>query len=490
MSWAPVATAAVVFARLLQLGYYTQPQVDDFDYAAFYARYGFWGSQLKWYQGWNGRYFFNLGSTAMVALVDFGRSYWIVSVVFLLIVLFVHWYALSEALDDEKKSFWAAIVATAFFVVTCPSRSDAYFWGTGVMFYPLANCGLVVFVAIAAHLFAADDERQRRRATAILVALAFVVIGCNESSMLVLDVLVACAAALALVGRRTTFHHWLVVLLACGVFSLVVVKAPGNDVRQSFMNSGWCQNCSRQGLAVALEKSYEQAKTVLWAWTTQPLLLVATVLAWPAAGRVAARAKVRFPGLGAPWVPFAIAFGTAVLVAVSIFPSWWGKGDIALPRTLNVSYLVFLLGWASGAALLSSMSVVTWVPGFSRIASTALSVLMVYLFATHDTFVAVKKDLPLAPLFRRENRLRFAQIRAAVKRGDLEVVVDPIQTRPSQLFVFDLIDCSDNWPNTTYAEAFGLHKIWPSTGRSGSCGPIPAKAQEVVNPYSVQFFPK
>ena len=68
--WAPVAAAVVVFARFVHLGWYAQPQADDFDYSVLYTRYGFWGAQVKWFYGWNGRYFFNAATTAAVTLFE------------------------------------------------------------------------------------------------------------------------------------------------------------------------------------------------------------------------------------------------------------------------------------------------------------------------------------------------------------------------------------------------------------------------------------
>ena len=240
-----------------------------------------------------------------------------------------HYYALREALGGRKlTAVSGAIAASALLVVTSPVRSDAYYWATGVTLYPMANCAMLFWLVSAARLYATDEERIRRRETAILVALSFVIIGCNETSMLVLDALAAGACAIALLRRRACLLQWIVLLAFCGAFSLLVVKAPGNLVRESFMTH-------RGDLKFALDKTTEQTKQLLRDWSTNPLLLVATILGAPAARRAADRARERFPGLGASWVPAAVFAVTASLVWISVFPSWWSKGASAIPRTLD-----------------------------------------------------------------------------------------------------------------------------------------------------------
>lgn len=484
-AWTPVAAALVVFARFVHLGWYAQPQADDFDYSVLYTRYGFWGAQVKWFYGWNGRYFFNAATTAAVVLFDPARSYWAIPTLMFALMFGAHYHALREALGGDRRAAIAgAVAASALLVVTSPVRSDAYYWATGVTLYPLANCAMLLWLVSAARLYATDEARVRWRQTASLVALAFVIIGCNETSMLVLDALVACACVIALRWRRSCLLHGLVALAFCGAFSLLVVKAPGNLVRESFMTH-------RADLRFSLEKTTEQTKELLWAWSTQPLLLLTTLLAAPAACRAADRARARFPGLGASWVPVAALALTGALVWVSVFPSWWSKGAGAIPRTLNVSYAVFLMGWAIAVGLFAALRVVRFERGFARLSAIALSGAAVYVFLTHDVYAAAVRDLATsAPVYRRELRQRYAQIRAAKARGDRDVVVEPITSPPSQLFILDLFACTEGWPNSSYAEHFGLRSIRPRGASIGSCGAVPPAAQGVVNPYSIHLFKK
>ena len=118
-----------------------------------------------------------------------------------------------------------------------------------------------------------------------------------------------------------------------------------------------------------------------------------------------------------------------------------------------------------------------------------LSAALVYLFLTHEVYEAAVKDLrTTAPLYRHELRQRYAQLRAARQRGERDVVVEPVRSPPSQLYLLDLYACSDGWPNSSYAEHFGLRSVRPRGAPIGSCGPVPPAAQKVVNPYSIHLF--
>ncbi len=483
LAWAPVAAAVVVFARFVQLGWYAQPQADDFDFSVLYTRYGFWDAQLKWYYGWSGRYFSNAAVTLAVGALDAARPYWVIpTLLFAFVFWSCYWVFHSSLGGNRMEAFAGATVASALLVATSPARADAYYWAAGGPLYPLANSVLLFWLVAGARLFAAEEAVKRRREAAILVGLAFVIIGCNETSMLVLDAIVAGACAIALLRRRSTLPHWIVVLTCCALFSAFVITAPGNLVRESFM-------FHRGDLQFASVMTTVQTMQLLWAWITQPVLIVATLLAWPFARRGADRARACFPSLAAGWVPAAAFVSTCALVWLSVFPSWWSKGSVAVPRTLNVSYATFLVGWGIACAFLAALRIVTWRSAVTRLSTALLSVALVYLLLTQPTYQAALRDLKTAaPLYRQQLLQRYALIREAKGRGDYDVSVEPISNPPSQFYVLDLLPCTEGWPNSSYAEHFGLRSIRPRGAPMGSCGAVPEAAQKVLNPYSMHLF--
>jgi len=482
--YVPIAAAVLVYARIIQLGFYSQPQADDFDYSVLYTRYGFWGAQVKWFYGWNGRYFFNAATTASVVLVDISKRYWLIPTFLFALVFGCHYYAVRKALPkaSQLEAALGAVVFSAFLVLTSPVRSDAYYWATGVFLYPLANCSLALWLVSAARLYAADEKKTRLREAGILIATAFVTIGCNETSMIVIDAIAGVALMGALIWRRRVLVEWLAVIVCCVAFSILVVKAPGNAVRESFM-------VHRADFKFAFNSTTEQWKTTMWAWCTQPLLLVTTILGWPFLQRAGEELHARVDRLRHPLIPVGAFAFTAFLVWLSIFPSWWSKGAAAIPRTLDVSYAVFLMGWAIGCAFLAGLRVAEWKPGFVRVMTPLLSVAFVYLAISHETYVSTVKDLnTTAPLYRRELRQRYAEIRAAKARGEENVVVEGLKNHPKELYVLDLFACSDGWPNSSYAEHFDVWSVRPRGVPMGSCGAVPPAAQKVVNPYSIHLF--
>jgi hypothetical protein len=478
------ATAAIIVAVFVAIAFYARPQADDFDYAVFHARYGFLESQVRWYLGWNGRYFFNVVSTVAMTAVDPLEHYWVLP----LAVLLTTWGALFCVLRSVQPSrgvrlLGPSLVGMALILLNSPARADAYYWSTGAALYPLANASFVVFCVVVALLFCEPESKKRWKLTAAAAVLAFVTIGCNETSMVVLDLIVIGACVAASFGNRKLLWNCVALLALCAVLSLVVTAAPGNDVRMVLMRF--------RPFANPYQKASGQTLTVLLSWITNPLLLATTLLVWPMAGTFINEVKVRYPVLRNKLVPLLLLVLTPALTWASIFPSWWSKGGPAIPRTLNVTYTVFLLGWFLAVGFFASLTCARFAARQRFSLGWSLATLSAVLWAllSHPTLAAALKDLrEEGPAYYRELGDRYALLATARQIGMKEVLVAPIRHRPANLFVEDVRACKEGWPNSSYAEFFGLRNVRLPGDPQRICSPPPPAVAKVVNPYSLHLF--
>jgi thiosulfate reductase cytochrome b subunit len=473
-------SAAYVVAIYLWLGRYALPQADDFDFGVFYQRFGFWGSQAKWYYGWNGKYTFNAVTTAFVACIDISRHYWIVPFA-IITTVFAAIYWVLRAMDARGSRLAVgrtAMLLTAIVMLGSPSKNDAYYFLVGATVYPIANACLAVLCVPLVRLFT-DRQPRLWRHFALVGFLAAFIIGCNETSMLIVDATIGGAFLAALVWRRSALLQLGLLLALCGALSWVVAHAPGNDVRASFMPH-------TPDFDLAQKAATDQTRKLLAAWTKEPLLFAGSALLWSHAARFFRR--VKRPLFWLAVVPPL----TVATVWLSIFPSWYAKGMAALPRTLNVSYAVFLAGWFLGTGALARVirDHAAAVPTLGRAARFAASWAVVAALLLHPALESALKDVrhDCVPYYE-ELGERFHQLRAAAQGGERDVMVHPLQHQPANLFVMDLGEvCTQNWPNTTYAEFFGLKSVRYFGAPLQECPTITPKARTVVNPYSVQLF--
>lgn len=463
-----------VIGAYFQLARYALPQADDFDYAVFYQRYGFWDAQVKWYHGWNGRYTFNAATTAVMGWLDPVRDYWLITFGILLVMFAAVFYVMRALVAGSwLDALRPSLLVTGLLLLGSPSHNDGYYWATGATLYPLANATLAVLCVPLVRLFTDDAHRWRRFAA--IAVLAAVTIGCNETSMLLLDALIGGACAMALLKKRSILLQLVPILILCVALSYFVSKAPGNDVRGSFMPH-------KPDFDLSVKATTDQARKVLIAWMKDPLLVAATALAWPAAGRVFAKRQVLWLAVIPPLAVF--------VVWLSIFPSWYAKGSGAVERTLNVSYAVFLAGWFASAAALASVvrARITIDEVLPRAAAVVTRLAVVAAMLLHVSLESALKDLRTdCKPYHAELMTRYRALRAAASRGERDVMVAPIVHHPVNLYVLDLADCSDGWPNASYGEFFGVRSVRYVGVPPMQC-PMPPKARTVVNPYSVYLF--
>ncbi len=303
---------------------------------------------------------------------------------------------------------------------------------------------------------------------AVLLAVVVIAIGANETSMLAFTALALLAATLHLRSEWQIAWPWFVVLAVSLLCFAVVYFAPGNDIRAADFPL-------RHDFSRSIRGSLTVGAKTLWIWISDPVWILASLLAPFAFARLHEQSARRFN---------VSAIGIALLVLCTFampfvlqFPAWWSMGGWPPARTLDAVYFLFLVGWYTALAALT-VRVMTRESSdagkrpHGRLAAVVLPVLAVSFSIAvikHDAFETAKTDLmQLARPYHEHLEKRYQRIAEAFANGERSLVVaDFDQPYPRTIFFNDIMRDPGHWRNACYADYFGLERIRRDTSGAG-----------------------
>jgi hypothetical protein len=338
-----------------------------------------------------------------------------------------------------------------------PRKADTFYWITGIFTYPIANAALALFALHYVRMFTFEDQRERRRALLVAAFWIFVTVGCNETAMVLLLIVLGVGLVGSMLFARHHFVPCAILLAVAGACTAAVVLSPGNAVREAFMGP-------HKLLVPTLTNTWAQFKESLDAWTWNAPLYAMTIKFFRPLQSIGLRITKLHPILRQPVVQaLAVLVGLAGIFA-TIATSWWATGSPIIPRTLNITYFVFIYTWFIGVAFIGAYFVgKVSLRRKARLAASAIASLW----------------------------LAYALVKRAHDAGERTVVVPPRTRCPPNVCVRngDISSCAAGWPNSSYSEWFDMESV-RLPGSPYACPPVPQKALEVVNPYSMHLFRK
>ena len=216
------------------LAMFNNPSADDYEAADHTLRSGFWKTQVSNYMGWQGRYF----SEALLSINPLViRSFLIYKLIplMLLMMLFHALYQLVGELAGKyykkRKIFIAALSLLTLYIFNMSSVAQGFYWYSGAMTYQLANILMVYLCVYIIRLHKIQQIGKIMLGTLLCCILVLAIAGLNESSMLLLVLLIL--SMLIWNVYKTQKVNW--ILFTLFIASLIgmyfVVTSPGNSVR-------------------------------------------------------------------------------------------------------------------------------------------------------------------------------------------------------------------------------------------------------------------
>lgn len=449
-----VGTLFGALGPFVVLSFFVHPQNDDWAYAVRAQDAGFWGANVFWYEHWGGRYSANaILSASPLAFGWIGAYRWLP--VLVLALLGVAAFAVASSVAPRallRWRVWLAAIIVALFLAGMPDVAQGIYWWTGAVSYQL---GLVLWLGLVAVVLALP-RRHTRLGRVLALGLAFVLVtaaaGTNELVLAyTIGFLVGVGAMRSWRARRLEIGVLVLAGVAFAVGSAAVL-APGNQMRLAAT--------ARPDIAAALSAAVAEAGRYLAVWTLATPVLPVTALLWPAFA-TAARRHADVPRH--PALVVALVLGVCT---VSFVPSFVAAGAIQ-PRTLNVVYLLFVIGmvftaWTHASRYVAQHDADARLPiGVAMIAALFVAVTA---FRPHANLRVAWSDLlsGSAARYNRELDARYEAI--AHCRGPVCMVPRLSALPPTIAFFDDAVDDSVDddflrvYKASSYAYYFG--KQW------------------------------
>jgi hypothetical protein len=447
--WSMVVPVLVTFLLVLAVAFalfcFAYPRADDLMRAGLRASSGPLAAVVEEYRGWSGRWagtglgYLLAGTPQLESAYPWlllGLAASIVASVYLLI---------SSAFSDHLSCAARWLLAVGFLVLYwtgSPSVPEAFYWLTGSIENQLSvSLGMTLLAGLVRS--ARRDDRNHPVWMAALASLAVFTSGVHELFGMVLGLILCAGTLLAFRLRLPARWTWTATLAACVFGVAFVVLAPGNAVRQHLVDQLAALHAgARTWAALGIGVGYIGQ---CWlGWILDPKLLLATLLVLVTPPYASTNPPWLERGVTQRWwLVFPVLM--VLLAGLMLAAAWYAQGGYLPGRTLSGCYLFFLVGWLATAFFVSRLgrkeSRVT-IPYWPRLAVMTLWCLSLLALGNFRT-AATDLHRNVRP-YDQAMRQRYALIRGAIARGELDVRLSPLPVIPRSLgFQADLVRADD-----------------------------------------------
>ncbi len=324
---------------LLVLSAYNHPSAaDDYCFADTAVRHGFWQAQKFYYDGWTGRYFSNFLVHANPLVWGWYDGFRLIPALSVLGLLASLALFINELLRGQSVWTRAGVTGLLFFLHIMALRSvvEAFFWTAAVASYTVPTALTLTLLAVIMRWYRLPGGWLRSLTVVWAGFLVFATVGSGETNMILLILLLGALFGYVLLFHRR-FDGFLLYLIGVSLVSAwLLFRAPGNAIRMS-------GNPNSANLVGSTVSAFGWLARAVADWLWQTPILILSVLYLPLAHRlVKPGAVTRSLFLAPAWL---VTLAYVGLLGAMVFPSYYGVGIAPVYRVINVTYLVFLLGW-------------------------------------------------------------------------------------------------------------------------------------------------
>lgn len=452
-----VGLLAVAVVPLLMLSFYNHPSpVDDYCYIDTVFKYGYFEAMNYYYTGWTGRYFGILLNHSNPLIVQWAGGFKLLSFLLILGVVGSIYLLIRELLPMRSRLSVLGLTGgmLLLFMLKIMSVVEAFYWMAAFVTYTVPNILTIYWLVVMLRWYQLP-EGNLKKLTAIWAGfLVFAVIGCSETNLTIMVLLVAGWLGYQWVINRK-WDWFSVFLLGVAAFSCYIFfTSPGNAQRLGGNPEG-------RNFTLSMLQSLKMLLKLALDWVFLTPLLVFTIL-WMAVLPKIFEAEGKLNRYFS--VPlWAAALGYLGILFVQIFPSYYGIGIEPAPRVINSVYLYFLLGWFYNVAVLvkwmydkNGLGAQKWYFPPSIKAVLAALILVSMLFSPNLKMVYGDWLRGRAAAYDTELKERYAYIEKTP--GDT-VYVAPLKSKPQSLFMDDANADPKHWWSKCMGGYFGKKAV-------------------------------
>ncbi len=339
-----VGLGMLALVPLLALALYNHPSpIDDYCYIDTVFKYGYFEAMNHYYVGWTGRYFGILLNHSNPLVIKWPGGFKLLSLLLILGLTGSFRLLLKEILPKwSRLGIWSLVGGLLFlFILKIASIAEAFYWMAAFVTYTVPNILTLCWIAVMMRWYRLPNGFLKNLTSVFAGFLVFAVIGCSETNLTIMVLLVIGWWGYQLIINRRWdwFSVFLIVVAAFSCF--IFFTSPGNALRMGGNPEG-------RNFSLSTVQSLRQLAKLGIEWLSRTPLLVFTILWIAALPKIFEREKANRYFAVPLWVAAIAYFG---LLFVQIFPSYYGIGIEPAPRVINSIYLYFLIGWFYNVAV-------------------------------------------------------------------------------------------------------------------------------------------
>lgn len=434
---------------LLYLSFFNEPSADDFNYAIKLDKDSFLGIEYYEYMHWGSRY------TATAVLITdpihWGSflGYRMISVLMIVLFIFASYFMFYQLVKDKILSVKLASLFSFIYIFQLPGINSAFYWLSGSATYHLGNILFLFYIG-----FCAKSTEKLKLRNVFLYSLIFLIIGCNEISMIYLLIFNFLLFTYNFFKTKKLFNIYFYLLLWTALLTIFILIAPGNHERSHSVFNPY-------SFSEIILRSLRKTTVIIIRYAALSFFII--FLAFYSFRK--SLQKMKFPLLSLPYYFYILLF--LLMIFIGCFPSIYTLGSYPPLRTVNVIFLSILILVMIICCKLIRESFISkiHVPRFLLNISLLILVLG-YIFAIRDNEVY---DLSnniynsyddilsgKAQKYKEEVRERYEIIQ---KSKEDTIYLSPIQTKPRIIYHSDLSHDPKHFYNASMAEYFNKKAI-------------------------------
>ncbi|MCB2410423.1 DUF6056 family protein [Hymenobacter lucidus] len=467
-------TGVLSLLPFVALCWYAHPSADDFLTANDVSKHGHWGYISYMYYHWTGRYTAAAlwGLLNPVAYGYITEGYGLVCLLMILLLPVAAYLLFRVLLGEQYKRRYAWLAAgalTALFLFQMPSPAEGFYWITSDYNYMVPACLTLLLLGALVRHANMPAGAARRKWLGVAALLASVVVGGNETNALPLLVGLGSFTLLRCIQqRRIDWEYMLlsaVVVAACAVAFL----APGNFVRMH-------EHRQQYTVLQAVDRGALSAYRCLINWLGNGVLLAITVLLAPLSYRLSRVPDLPLNRLAQNPLFITLLLPVSVIIVFSL--AHYATSTSMPPRSQNVLYLFFLVGWFVNAHAWArrywsrATAPADAVPAYAHwllVGWVVLAFAVGHRFRargrekvdnTNNIMLAYQDWLSgAAARYDAQLTARYQYLHSWESANTPDVVVEPLRNPSKTLLFYDITPTTDDWSNQAYAEFFGKKSI-------------------------------
>lgn len=418
-----VIVGSIVSLPFILISYFNNPSHDDYCYVTFARDFGYWQSQINWYLKWSSRY--TASAILSLKVIDTKGLFWYkVFPIFLMVTFFVAIFKLVQAISSQfsfRNTLNITFLIFILYIAQLPIISESFYWWAGAITYQLGSTLTIVLLICIIKLY----RKKSNLYTLISSLLAFLAIGCNEITMVIIVMTLFLYLTINYKFNKKINYQLLFVFIIAVISAVIVYFAPGNFIRQE----GYPQ---KHQLIRSLILASGQLFFSVLSWCG--LIFLFSLLIYKELKNNISSIILKNKAHVLPYL-----MGLFLISLLSFFTSLWATGEILPPRSRNAIYLFMILGIIPLYLLIINRYSNTIAILFSNTFFYGLlSISILSIAFGKSNIQEVYKDLVRGKAYKYDLEIKERNKVLAQANEETDLKLHPIQSKPKTIFIKEI----------------------------------------------------